>query len=285
MKAPCFQWFPKDCDTDENVKAMDDREFGFFIRCLNHSWLNRGLPAALPDLARVMGRGLRYVERLWERVSRCFQPDPQTGRLVNPRQELQRSEDHAFRESRRNAAGVRWHGGVQSTCIARASVMQCPAPAPAPASAPAYAEQPLTSAEIADGVSIGSPLFELSGTDNGNLVNLKARQSVWFSEFWKVYWRKIGKLGAERAFRKACRSEEAWGKIRAALALQKPGMEAKEKEFQPHPATWLNQGRWDDMPEAPVVHMTVAEEHNAAVDREFEVLMKRRAERGQLPRL
>ena len=30
------------------------------------------------------------------------------------------------------------------------------------------------------------------------------------------------------------------------LRRQKPAMMLKEPQFRPHPATWLNQERWDD---------------------------------------
>ena len=79
---------------------------------------------------------------------------------------------------------------------------------------------------------------------------------LWFDQFWQAYPRKIGKEGARKY----------WNKIgngkRPALfhEIQKRIIEAIKKQVAagghwrgtdgkqriPNPATWLNQGRWDD---------------------------------------
>jgi len=43
---------------------MDDREFGFYIRLLNHSWLNNGVPSDLKRLAVIMAEPLGMSPRL-----------------------------------------------------------------------------------------------------------------------------------------------------------------------------------------------------------------------------
>jgi uncharacterized protein YdaU (DUF1376 family) len=130
-KAPAFQWYPKDCDTDENVRAMDDREFGFYMRCLNHAWLNGGLPADLNELARVIGRPKGYVEKVWARVGKCFVED--AGRFWNVKQEGQRQTVREFKDSRRDAANARWEKDRECKRNARASDVQCSASADAAA--------------------------------------------------------------------------------------------------------------------------------------------------------
>lgn len=106
-KPPAYQFYPKDCDTDEKVRAQDDREFGFFVRCLNHSWLNDGLPADLPELARVMSRNLPYLKKLWVRVGPCFVK--LDGRLFNPKQEEYRATLGGKSEAAKAAANIRWN--------------------------------------------------------------------------------------------------------------------------------------------------------------------------------
>jgi len=108
-KFPAFQFYPKDCFTDETVAAMDDREFGFYMRCLGHAWLNDGIPVDLDRLARVMARTREYLDSVWPAVSPCWQSDPaRPQRLVNPRQEKQRSEYISLSQSRKGAAEARW---------------------------------------------------------------------------------------------------------------------------------------------------------------------------------
>jgi uncharacterized protein YdaU (DUF1376 family) len=110
-KSPAFQWYPKDCDTDENVRAMDDREFGFYVRCLNHSWLNNGLPSDPVEIVRIIGRPKSYIDKVWPRVSKCFRLDGD--RLVNNRQEEERQSRADYREDRSKAGKAgnekRWH--------------------------------------------------------------------------------------------------------------------------------------------------------------------------------
>lgn len=73
---------------------------------------------------------------------------------------------------------------------------------------------------------------------------------VGFAEFYMAYPRKVGKEAARRAFDKAARSTDPAlivdGARRYASDPNLP-----EKRFIPHPASWLNAGRWDDEPEVP----------------------------------
>lgn len=77
-----------------------------------------------------------------------------------------------------------------------------------------------------------------------------------FDEFWKVYPRKIGKEAARKAWEKA-KGKPAVGDILVAIEQQKQSEQWKKDggQFIPHPATWLNQGRWADEPvESTGVH-------------------------------
>lgn len=71
-----------------------------------------------------------------------------------------------------------------------------------------------------------------------------------FSEFWQHYPAKVGKAAARRAFPKAVKAaggdpDEIVFGLKARLHLF-----AEDPKFIPNPATWLNQGRWEDDPEA-----------------------------------
>jgi len=66
-----------------------------------------------------------------------------------------------------------------------------------------------------------------------------------FDRFWDVYPKKVGKDAARKAFAKV--------KVQAddlitAVETQKQSAQWKKNngQFIPNPATWLNQGRWDD---------------------------------------
>jgi uncharacterized protein YdaU (DUF1376 family) len=124
-RAPYFQWYPKDCDTDENVRAMDDREFGFYVRLLNHAWLNNGIPADPKRMAAIMGRTPSYIAKIWPAIAPCF--EARDGRLFNRKQEKSREILQNNSKIKSAAASVRWDKAkkTQDGIDARASAVQC----------------------------------------------------------------------------------------------------------------------------------------------------------------
>jgi len=95
---------------------------------------------------------------------------------------------------------------------------------------------------------LSSPL--ISSLSNKGSVRGK-REVVFaadFVSFWKAYPRKVGKGAAMKAWEKA---RPPLDKCLATLRWQSQS-EAWRKDngqFIPHPATWLNQARWEDEPE------------------------------------
>jgi hypothetical protein len=71
-----------------------------------------------------------------------------------------------------------------------------------------------------------------------------------FNEFWAAYPAKVGKVAARKAFPRAVQvaggnpDEIVFG-LKARLHLF-----PSDPQFIPNPATWLNQGRWEDDPDA-----------------------------------
>lgn len=66
-----------------------------------------------------------------------------------------------------------------------------------------------------------------------------------FERFWAVYPKKVGKKEAYKAFKKANKPVQLL--IAAVNDQLDSDMWTKENgRFIPNPATWLNQGRWDD---------------------------------------
>jgi hypothetical protein len=71
---------------------------------------------------------------------------------------------------------------------------------------------------------------------------------VLFERFWSAYPRRVGKDAARRAFAKRDVDEPLLALMVAAIKAQ--GLKTKcakgEMQYVPHPATWLNEGRWMD---------------------------------------
>jgi hypothetical protein len=74
-----------------------------------------------------------------------------------------------------------------------------------------------------------------------------ARETDDFAAFWAAYPRRVGKDAARKAFDRR-RSDVTLDAVLAALALQTASQQWQRDggRYVPHPATWLNQGRWQD---------------------------------------
>lgn len=71
-----------------------------------------------------------------------------------------------------------------------------------------------------------------------------------FAKFWDTYPRKKSKAAGRAAYEKAARKVGPQ-RIQAALEAQLPSLMAKEPDYRPYPATWLNRESWEDEPDAP----------------------------------
>lgn len=63
--------------------------------------------------------------------------------------------------------------------------------------------------------------------------------------FWPLWPRKVAKAAAEKAWMKAAKSPRIADEIVAGAEAQLHKL-TEDLQFCPHPATWLNQGRWED---------------------------------------
>ena len=88
--------------------------------------------------------------------------------------------------------------------------------------------------------------LENENENNKAISSDKAKREEQFNQFWEVYPRKVGKQAARKAFDKIPVS--VWPKLVPAVEAQKRSFQWTREggQFVPHPATWLNQGRWDD---------------------------------------
>ena len=66
-----------------------------------------------------------------------------------------------------------------------------------------------------------------------------------FEEFWERYPKRIGKADAQKAYVRAMK-KITHDDLMFALSERLPALEAKDKQYRPNPATWLNQERWKD---------------------------------------
>lgn len=85
---------------------------------------------------------------------------------------------------------------------------------------------------------------ESNPNPNPNPNPTRARDAA-FDAFWSAYPRKVGKTAARKAFTKV---QTDLGTLLSAVEAQKRSAQWRKDNGQyiPNPATWLNQGRWED---------------------------------------
>lgn len=68
-----------------------------------------------------------------------------------------------------------------------------------------------------------------------------------FEKFWSEYPRKINKAASEKIFLKIAPDDELLDKMLKSLNTQKNCEQWQTPKFIPHPSTWLNNQRWNDV--------------------------------------
>lgn len=89
---------------------------------------------------------------------------------------------------------------------------------------------------------------ERKGKEGDTTRRVTRDVSALFDQFWNAYPRKVGKKDAEKSFSKIKSPEETLPLILSAIESQKQSEQWRKDDgqFIPHPATWLNGGRWLD---------------------------------------
>ena len=67
-----------------------------------------------------------------------------------------------------------------------------------------------------------------------------------FNEFYALYPRKQGRRAAEKSWQRLSSLEQQDALEALPNHIEYWKLKQTEKDFIPHPATWLNQGRWED---------------------------------------
>lgn len=94
---------------------------------------------------------------------------------------------------------------------------------------------------------------KMAETETETETYIGQKSDALFESFWGVYPRRIAKKEAMKKFDKAVGDGADPQKIIDGAKAYSRSVEGKEQKYIAHPATWLNQGRWDDEPELPVV--------------------------------
>lgn len=107
---------------------------------------------------------------------------------------------------------------------------------------------PSSTGQSADstGLSEMRDIEDISTTSsNKQTIPQRAPYPPEFQELWDLFPRKVGKDDALRSWKKV-RGRIEHDALKTAISKHAALVAGKEKQFIPHPATWLNDGRWQD---------------------------------------
>ena len=95
-----------------------------------------------------------------------------------------------------------------------------------------------------------SVTYSTKEKENNKENNNKKEKELLFARFWSAYPRHEAKAVAQRAFEKLNPDESLLMTMIAAIAKWKDSAQWQEAggQYIPHPATWINQRRWEDEP-------------------------------------
>lgn len=93
------------------------------------------------------------------------------------------------------------------------------------------------------------PWQDISKPIKIEIVDPKREQSEiesMFDEFWSAYPRKVDKVHAFKAFKRACKNRKALETMLTALEQHKKTKQWQTATLIPHASTWINGKRWED---------------------------------------
>lgn len=228
-KSPAFQFYPKDILSDDVVACMTNEQFGCYILLLSHAWLRPdGLPSGMASLAKLARcTESRFVRCIWDGIKSRFQLNAES-RYFNDRMEEERQKQSTFKAERsqsgKRGAAHRWpekvNGSAYGSAIGSAT------------------KQPLAKEHSSSASASASALKN---------VQPRAAEPR-FDAFWTCYPKRIGKDAARKAFARRKVDDALLAVMLSALELQKASKQWQRDggQFVPNPATWINQGRWQD---------------------------------------
>ena len=242
-KLPYYSLYPGDFDSDERMRSLDDCEVGLFLRCLNHAWLNNGLPDDPEEIERIIPgkRSPETFQKLWERVSKCFIRTT-AGRLVNHRQEEEREKALGKSAKAKDSAGRRW-----SNHDANALRTHCESDANAiPAHMPSQSER--------NALQIHTHT-QTKTTDDANALRTHDNSLVdAFENFIARYPNRVGTEEACRQWVSMVGSEITMTSLSEVMAglnrwIASRQWKNENGKYIPKPSNWLRDRLWKDSPQ------------------------------------
>lgn len=260
------QWHIGDYIT--GTMGMQLEQEGAYIRFLMRLY-QRGKP--LPDDDRFMAMCMNLSIRVWKRVRDGLvavgKIIARAGCLTNARFEKERQQRAEMMRKQAEAARLRWQRQrAEKMGLAEVSpkfgesldetspkLSEFIAKKPNEISASPITSNMLTINQYPLTIDNNPPTVPPrgDGAPKRKKTPVPEEYSKSFEAFWEIYPRKIAKGAASNAWQRL--SLEQQRRAYRALKDQLPGLRSQVRpdgNFCPHPATWINEGRFDDEPAA-----------------------------------
>lgn len=258
-----YPWYIADWRGSETRIRMTLEERAIYRDLLDHCWEQGSLPNDEQMLAKICSATPSEFKRAWPSVKKSFIEDGD--RIRHAKVDAKRPEVIRLTEQRREAgkasAEARAKRASQRSSNERSTSVETSASTLLQPSSTTTSTTTITSnknispSPMANGGVVDLDPIPLSGRDGlfdiEPVVPKTSRPTVqrqWFEQWWESVWLKTGKGAAEKRFTQLVRDEATFTAVVKATKLQCPIILQRERQFQVHPAKWLNDRRWEDDP-------------------------------------
>jgi uncharacterized protein YdaU (DUF1376 family) len=244
-------------------------EHGAYLLLIMHYWQNGGLPQEPIKLARIARMTKKEWDEIAETLAEMFSDGWRHKRIDG---EL---SDAASKYERRAEAGRK--GGMARQNVSNATDKTKPGSSNASSPAQAMLPDEDSNAEAYAGDAGGNsqpqpqPIRDASHSMRTHPPAADGWPPDCFDQWYAAFPRHVGKDDARRSFDKLRKSGKTpWPELLAAterFARHLRQNPPEDPKFIPHPATWLNKGRWADEPDTPAGLSTTPNQGNRRNDR------------------
>ena len=235
---PYFAFYASDFVSGTHYLTMS--AVGCYVRLLCHQWQTGSVPRDKLLLARICGCSQKEFDAAWQEIQDKFEAiEVEGNRIGNLRLEAERQRTMEKSRKARDSANARWQDANASKSHDNRITDRN-----------AIHNHNQNQNQNQSKNQSKSPNSIRSKTGRRE-ANDKA-----FADFWSVVHKRIGKRAASTAFVRAvasvcedvgCNADKARTAIVDAMRAFADSPASRPKDHSPiHPATWLNQGRYDD---------------------------------------
>jgi uncharacterized protein YdaU (DUF1376 family) len=270
-----YKWLWRDFRANRKVQRMGYIAKGLYRELLDEAWSEGSIPTDMETLADICGCPVEVMTEAWPRIAPCW-VDNGHGRLVNEKLDSLRTATDAERVVKAQAGRL---GGLAKTIHVMESSNAHPEDIQRVKQAQADAKDSLAGAKqqladanllLAPAKHVLAPARECHIAEQSRAEHTQSREEISppnggsprkdsgkpdpIEAIYQAYPRKVGKQGALKAIGRAVQRLHASGMpMREAqeflwktVSTYAKSPAGNDGTFTPHPATWFNDGRYDD---------------------------------------